>query len=100
MNRTLTLAVTSAIGIGAMLTGPVAHADERSCRGSIGAVTVDNLRVPAGATCHLTGTTDKGTIVVGTGATLVANSVRVVGNVQSEGHKSVTISRSTVGGSI
>jgi hypothetical protein len=30
-----------------------ASAEERSCRGTIGAATVDNLRVPQGATCAL-----------------------------------------------
>ena len=37
-------------------TSPVALAEERQCSGSLGAVTVDNLRVPANATCTLTGT--------------------------------------------
>jgi hypothetical protein len=35
---------------------PVAIAEERVCRGTIGATTVDNLRVPSGATCKLNGT--------------------------------------------
>jgi hypothetical protein len=29
------------------------HAEERTCRGALGAVTVDNLRVPQNATCTL-----------------------------------------------
>jgi hypothetical protein len=31
----------------------VARGEERVCRGSLGAITVDNLRVPQGATCTL-----------------------------------------------
>ena len=55
---------------GAVLTGstlvlaPSAVAEERTCRGAIGAVTLDNIRVPAGATCRLTGTYLKGTLKV------------------------------------
>lgn len=76
-------------------------AEERTCRGSIGARTVDNLRVPTGATCRLTRTYVKGTIKVQRGATLLARSVRVVGNVQAEGARSVLVERrSRVGGSI
>lgn len=35
---------------------PAASADERTCRGKLGAITVDDLRVPDGATCTLDGT--------------------------------------------
>jgi hypothetical protein len=75
-------------------------AEERKCRGTIGATTVDNLRVPDGATCTLEGTRVKGTIKIEGGATLYARGVRVVGNVQAEGAKRVNVKRSTVGGSI
>ena len=91
---------------GAVLTAstiafaPSAAAEERTCRGSIGAVTLDNVRVPAGATCTLTGTVLKGTLKVETGATLNASRVRVTGNVQSEGHRYVRVLDSHVGGSI
>jgi hypothetical protein len=65
------------------LAGPVA-AEERTCRGTIGAATVDNLRVPQGATCVLQGTIVKGTIKVERDAVLRAFGVRVVGgNVQA-----------------
>ena len=77
-----------------------AAAEERSCRGSIGAVTVDNLRVPQGATCTLNGTRVKGTVKVERAATLHASKIRVVGSVQAENHKQVNISGSAVGGSI
>ena len=43
---------------------PMAQAEERVCRGTIGATTVDNLRVPQGATCTLNGTKVEGTVKV------------------------------------
>ncbi|WP_061295068.1 hypothetical protein [Herbidospora cretacea] len=75
---------------GAGLVSPAA-AEERSCRKSLRAVTVDNLRVPAGATCTLTGTKVKGTLKVERGATLVARGVRVEGSVQAENARAVSV---------
>lgn len=60
---------------------PVALAEEKVCQGTIGARTVDNLRVPQDASCTLNGTRVQGTIRVENGAKLVANGVRVIGNV-------------------
>ncbi|HSF99375.1 MAG TPA: hypothetical protein VLA55_11830 [Ornithinibacter sp.] len=91
---------------GAVLTAstiafvPSAAAEERTCRGAIGATTLDNVRVPTGATCTLTGTVLKGTLKVEQGGTLLATRVRVTGNVQSEGHRYVRVLDSSVGGSI
>jgi hypothetical protein len=80
---------------------PVAHAEERTCARVLGAVTVDNLRVPPNATCRLTGTYVKGTIKVQRSATLVARSVRVVGNVQGENAANVQVlASSRIGGSV
>jgi hypothetical protein len=82
-------------------TGQVALADEISCRGSLGAITVDNLKVPSGATCTLTGTRVQETIVVESRAILRASGIRVVGNIQAEGARAVNVTtNSTVGGSI
>jgi len=77
-----------------------ASADERSCNGSLGAITVDNLRVPQGATCNLDGTKVKGQIVVNRAATLRAERVNVIGNVQGENARRVAVRGSEVGGSI
>jgi hypothetical protein len=96
------------VGIGTVIAAAAvaalpaaAHAEERSCRGSLGARTVDNLRVPQGATCRLTRTYVKGTIKVERGATLDARPVRVVGNVQAEGARKVVMERrSRIGGSV
>ena len=79
----------------------VARADDTICRGTLGAISVDNLKVPDRAKCTLNGAHVKGNIIVGTGATLIAKAVTVDGNLQAEGAQSVTVtSRSFVGGSV
>jgi cytoskeletal protein CcmA (bactofilin family) len=75
---------------------PAAQAEERVCRGTIGATTVDNLRVPQGATCTLNGTRVEGTVKVERNATLTASGIRVKGNVQSEGFKNITLRQNSV----
>jgi hypothetical protein len=97
--------ISGAIAAGALagclaVTAGPAVGEERVCRGTIGATTVDNLRVPDGATCALIRTYVKGTVKVESGAKLVARRVRVVGNVQAENHRSVALATSTVGGSV
>jgi hypothetical protein len=85
----------------ALFASAPAFAEETPCTGSIGAVTLDNIFVPDGAMCSLTGTTAKGNIVVGSGASLRAARVSVNGNVQAEGAADVTLSgSSSVGGSV
>ena len=85
-------------GLGGAAT---AAAEERTCRGTLGAITVDNLRVPQGASCTLNGTYVKGTVKVERGATLRASAIRVIGNVQAENHRNVVLrGGSTVGGSV
>jgi hypothetical protein len=86
--------VSAAVGVSP------ARAEERSCRGTMGATTVDNLRVPSGATCTLAGTKVKGTLKVERGATLKASSIRVVGNVQAENARHVKVTGSHIGGSV
>lgn len=92
--------VATLAALAALVGAPVASAEERVCRGTLGAVTVDNLRVPQGATCVLNRTRVKGTIKVQRKATLRATRVRVVGNVQAENHKHVEVRSSRIGGSI
>jgi hypothetical protein len=102
MKRNLTkggLAAT-VLAAGTLLYAPSAHAEERTCQGTLGAITVDNLRVPADASCTLDGTRVKGSIVVEDGARLVARKAVVVGSIQAEGHRAVNVVSSTVGGSI
>lgn len=110
-----------------MVAGPVS-ADERTCRGTIGAATVDGLRVPQGATCTLQGTTVKGTIASASWATSRArmprrsswprvpawaaasrssranrrrSSSRVIGDIQFDDNGSKNVARrNLVGGSV
>jgi hypothetical protein len=85
----------------AALVPTTAQAEETTCRGTIGATTVDNLRVPDGASCKLKGTHVQGTIKVETEATLRARRVRVIGNVQGENARRVNVvGDSRVGGSV
>jgi hypothetical protein len=84
-----------------LLAAAPAFAEERVCRGTIGATTVDNLRVPQYASCVLLGTRVKGTIKVEFNATLRAEDVVVIGNVQAENAKGVRVlDGSRVGGSV
>jgi len=76
-------------------------AEERVCRGFIGRTTVDNLRVPQDATCDLSRTRVKGTIKVESNATLRAQNIVVIGNVQAENALLVVVARrSRIGGSV
>ena len=78
-----------------------AAADVTTCRGKIGQVTVDDLRVPTGATCELNRTKVKGAITVESGGTVLATRVVVIGNVMADGARSVSIvQKSRIGGSI
>lgn len=72
-----------------------------TCQGFLGAVTVENLEVPPGASCTLDGTRVQGNIFVRNGASLIAQHVTVIGNIQAEGASYVAaLAGSTVGGSI
>jgi hypothetical protein len=84
-----------------LLPAGSAWAEETVCVGTIGSTTVDNLRVPDGATCVLIGTFVKGTVKVEGDATLKARGIRVIGNVQAENVRKVVVrKRSKVGGSV
>jgi hypothetical protein len=99
MKKLILIAGLAALGV--LAAPPLAAAEERSCRGTLGAITVDNLRVPQGAKCILKRTRVEGTIKVQRRAVLVANRVRVIGNVQGEGARWVTVRYgSRVNGSI
>ena len=90
------LTLTSVLG-----TAPQALAEATRCRGALGAVTVDDLLVPSGATCILDGTIVRGNISVRSGATLDATGVSVRGNIHSDEHAAVSVDgASKVGGSI
>jgi hypothetical protein len=92
---------TAGLAIAAALLIPSsARAEERTCRGSLGAITVDNLRVPKDARCELNGTHVKGTVKVQRAARLFARDIKVVGNVQAENARRVVVRGSRIGGSV
>jgi hypothetical protein len=64
----LTIAVLSVMLVGTAALP--AYADERVCRGTIGAGTVDDVKVPKNATCTLNGTKVEGNVKVEAGAIL------------------------------
>ena len=85
----------------ATLASTPALAEEFTCTGTVGAVRLDNIFVPDGATCVLEGARAQGNVVVGTGSTLVGRRSKINGNVQAEGATRVAISGTTsVGGSV
>jgi hypothetical protein len=92
--------VIAILGAPALLPA-TAGAEERACRGEIGQRTVDNLRVPDGASCVLRGTVVQGTVKVERNARLKAIGVRVIGNIQGENARRVAVIRgSRIGGSV
>lgn len=97
----LKTSVMSALALAATLASAPAMAEEFSCSGAVGAVSLDNLFVPDGATCLLDRTRMNGSVVVGRGASLRARSVVINGNLQAEGASFVALGGySTVGGSV
>jgi hypothetical protein len=98
MRRYTKLAGITAVVL--VFTPAGALAEETTCRGTLGAVTVDNLRVPDGATCTLDGTRIEGTAKAETRATLTARNIRVIGNVQAENAARLVLRDSRVGGSV
>lgn len=102
MHRLSILSALASITLGSLLTGaPVALADDTICRGTLGAITVDNVIVPNGRVCTLNGTIVEGSVKVLSRATLYAYAVNVDGNIQAEGAKAVFVNPgSFVGGNI
>jgi hypothetical protein len=98
--RTVLLAAALALLV-ALASGSKTLADDYSCRGSVGAIRVESLRVPPNATCRLNGTiVDQGNFVENN-ATLYANEVQVGGNLQANRATRVNVTTgSFVGGSI
>lgn len=97
------LAVIALTGGLAVAASP-AYADDRVCRGTIGAISVStNVLVPTGATCTLDGTRVDGNVKVsGSGAVLITGGARIDGNVQADdgGARYVRVRGSTVLGDV
>jgi hypothetical protein len=99
----VTLATTSAaLAVVSTLTAPGASADlVTHCVGTGGAVTVPNdLHVPAGKSCSLTGTTVNGDVTVAAGANLVVSGGRIAGSVEVAADGYLDVTGATVGGPV
>jgi hypothetical protein len=71
------------------------------CSGAFGAVTVESLTVPSGASCTLNGTRIEGNIDIESGASLVANSIFATGNLRGRNSSRVEVlSGSFIGGNL
>ncbi|BCJ50864.1 hypothetical protein Asp14428_23390 [Actinoplanes sp. NBRC 14428] len=94
--------VSTAVLFSTLVAAPGARADlVTHCVGTGGAVTVPNdLFVPAGQSCALTGTTVTGNISVAAGANLVVTGGRFSGEVQVAADGYLDATDTTVGGGI
>jgi hypothetical protein len=83
------------------LSIPSGQETVRCADASIGALSLDTVFVPDGTSCQLNGTRLRGTIIVGSAATLEAVGVQVTGNLQAEGASSIKVGASSAfGGSV
>ena len=99
--RPLLIAALPVVLAGPLLLAPPAIAGDRTCAGTIGAISTDkNLIVPEGKTCTLLGTRIHGNVDVKRNATLIARGVRVDGNIQAENHRRVEVHPRTVKGAL
>lgn len=76
--------------------GADADTDPEACDGTVGAVRVEEVEVPDGATCVLDGTSVAGNVRVGSDATFDARAVDVDGDVQAEGARAVDVTAASV----
>lgn len=90
--------VPKRIDVAAALGIPIVG--EYRCTGTVSWLTADNLLVPPGATCNLTGARIKGTLKVEEGATLLASGLYVKGSIQAKKAVSVQINDSIVDGNV
>ncbi len=78
-----------------MVSAPVALAEDRECRGTLGNVLVEgNVIVPDGASCSLDSTTVKGDVTVKSRASLTVNGANISGSIQG------TVNGANISGSI
>lgn len=68
----------------------------------IGAITVDNIEVPAGMACRLNGTVVRGSVQVSPGGAVIGANVNVAGSVQGDqaAHVQVTGTATRIAGSV
>jgi hypothetical protein len=97
------LGIPLALSLIAVFAVAAPAAADVSCTGPIGVTSIDDdVVVPAGAGCTLTGTQIDGNVLVGPGATLRVDGARIEGNIQDDdgGAGAVTISDAFVGGNV
>lgn len=70
------------------------------CRGTLGAITVDNVEVPEFARCTLNGTRVLGSVEAQPFSRVTVSAARVSGNVQAVEATSVVVSDSTIAGGV
>ncbi|MEV6601114.1 hypothetical protein AB0M36_30315 [Actinoplanes sp. NPDC051346] len=101
MRRTVAV-LSTAIAVSALMATPRAHAGLVTyCVGTGGAVTVPNdLHVPAGESCALTGTTVTGNVSVAPGANLVVTGGRLSGQIQIAADGYLDATDTTIGGAV
>ncbi|MEU4476379.1 hypothetical protein [Micromonospora sp. NPDC023888] len=94
--------VSAVIAASVLAVAPTAHADlVTHCIGTGGAVTVPNdLLVPAGESCALTGTTITGNVTVAAGANLVVAGGRVSGEVRVAADGYLDATETTIDGQV
>ncbi|MCG5456566.1 hypothetical protein PSH03_001467 [Micromonospora sp. PSH03] len=94
--------VSAVIAASVLAVAPTAHADlVTHCIGTGGAVTVPNdLLVPAGESCALTGTTITGNVTVAAGGNLVVTGGRVSGEVRVAADGYLDATETTVDGQV
>ncbi|MDG4809600.1 hypothetical protein O7634_22860 [Micromonospora sp. WMMD1120] len=94
--------VSAVIAASVLAVAPAAHADlVTHCVGTGGAVTVPNdLLVPAGESCALTGTTITGNVTVAAGGNLVVDGGRISGEVRVAADGYLDATETTVDGQV
>jgi hypothetical protein len=91
------LAANGSTTVGATAGNTTTTATRASaCNGTLGAVTVSQVSVPAGASCTLNGTRVRGDVKVARGGTVSAIGARIEGNLQAEDARAVNTSANTV----
>jgi hypothetical protein len=83
---------------GVFVGAPAAHADDFQCVGVVGPITVDNVVVPSGTECLLSGTQVLGNVKTEPGADLTMGGANVHGNVQVMSGSTAAAFFSTIGG--
>jgi len=95
--KTRVLVVALLVSIATLVTAPNARADDTTCVGVVTGVH-DNVVVPKGAFCELTGATVLGNVKALEGAILRMRFVTIGGSATGTGAQELVASQSTVGG--